>query len=141
MEKEQNSTIQVTSMSDLQAWASGKIVALPGWDDDKPFYAKLKRPSMLVLVKSGKIPNSLLKQANALFEGGVQSFDTEDENALANTVEIFEIFCEASFVEPSYAELKAANVELTDEQMVSVFAYVQSGVKALERFLPEQGGS
>ena len=42
--------------------------------------------------------------------------------------------CEASFVEPTYKELKAAGVELTDEQYMFIFGYSQNGVADLESF-------
>ena len=48
--------------------------------------------------------------------------------------EVLDIIAEASFVEPTYAELKEAGVQLTDEQLIFVFNYSQAGVSYLESF-------
>ena len=40
----------------------------------------------------------------------------------------------ASMVAPTYEELEAHGVELTDEQLVAIFRFSQLGVKSLERF-------
>jgi len=39
-----------------------------------------------------------------------------------------------AFAEPTYAEIEAAGLELTDAQLLAVFNYTQSGAKALEPF-------
>ena len=46
--------------------------------------------------------------------------------------------CEATFVEPSYNEMKEAGIKLTDEQLIFIFDYSQNGVKALDSFREEQ---
>lgn len=125
---------QVTKLELLKEYSKGAVVELPAFAEGQQFFARIKRPSMLALVKSGKIPNSLLTKANALFSEGSGSFDTEDEHAMSDMLDIMDTICEASFVEPSYKELTEAEVELTDEQRMFVFQYSQVGVKALEPF-------
>lgn len=129
-----NCDLKVTSIADLQSYAAGSLVQLPSFGEGQPFIARLRRPSMMMLAKSGKIPNELLVSANALFEGGAASFNVVDENALKRMFEVMDTICEASFVEPTYAQLKEANVELTDEQYMFVFGYAQNGVRQLESF-------
>lgn len=51
---------QITSLQNLKTYTKGQIVELPPFAEGMPFVARLKRPSMLALVKSGKIPNELL---------------------------------------------------------------------------------
>lgn len=128
--------LKVTSIADLQQYQNGSVVELPGFGKDQPFYARLKRPSLLSLMQAGKIPNDLLNSANALFDGGVGSISTitRDQEALKKVFDVIEIICEATFVEPTYKELKMAGVELTDEQLLFVFGYGQVGVKQLEPF-------
>lgn len=134
MEKQERQ-LQITSIEDLQRVASGTVVELPPFVDGTPFVAKLKRPSMFVLAKTGKIPNSLLKSANALFADGVAgSFDTMDEAMLSKCFDLFDVICEASFVEPRYEQIREAGIELTDEQYMFVFGYAQNGVRQLESF-------
>ena len=134
-ESKEKKELKVTSIEELQKASSGALVELPSFADGTKFVARLKRPSMLSLAKSGKIPNSLLTQANSLFEEGVSgSFDSTDENALEKCFDLFDIICDASFVEPSYKQIKDAGVELTDEQYMFVFGYAQNGVRQLESF-------
>ena len=61
---------EITSLRTLQGYAEGQVVELPPFGEGQPFVARICRPSMLVLAKSGKIPNSLLETANSLFVDG-----------------------------------------------------------------------
>ena len=124
--------LPITSLESLQEYARGAIVQLPPFSEDQPFVARLRRPSMMALAKSGKIPNSLLNTANSLFMG--KGMDSNNEGALKEVLSIVDILCDAAFVEPTYSQLKEAGVELTDEQYMAVFNYTQQGVKALEPF-------
>ncbi len=128
--------LKVTQISELLKVAKGEVVELPGFTEDTTFVARLKRPSMLSMVKTGKIPNPLLRSANKLFTNGVSSItkQEDDEQTLSRLFDIMDIICEESFVEPTYNELKENGIELTDQQRLAVFAYTQRGVKALENF-------
>jgi hypothetical protein len=122
----------ITPISDLVEASRGTLVELPPFVEGKPFVARLKRPSMLALVKSGKIPNALLNTANELFANG--SYDTDNPEAMSSLFGVLDSICDACFVEPTYAELKDAGVELTDDQYMFVFNYTQRGVNALQSF-------
>lgn len=123
---------KVTSILELQEYARGSLVQLPEFGEGQPFFARLKRPSMLALTKAGKIPNALIYTANELFNG--KGMNDKRETAMKDVLDILDVIAEACFVEPSYAQIKEAGVELTDEQMMTVFNYCQRGVKALEPF-------
>ena len=127
--------LPITPLESLQEYARGAVVQLPPFSEDQPFVARLRRPSMMALAKSGKIPNSLLNTANSLFMG--KGLDSNNEGALKEVLSIVDILCDAAFVEPTYSQLKEAGVELTDEQYMAVFNYTQQGVKALEPFRGE----
>ena len=129
------SALKPTSLEDLVKASQGVIVELPPFVEGQPFVAKLRRPSMLALVKSGKIPNSLLSTANKLFADG--SLDEDDPQALSSLFSVLDALCEACFVEPSYADMKEHGVELTDEQLMFIFNYTQRGVAALDSFRSE----
>ena len=124
---------EVTSISQLNEYAKGQLVELPSFGEGQPFFARLRRPSMLALAKSGKIPNSLLATANRMFDS---SLDTKNENMLKDFYMVMETILEASFVEPTYQEIKDAGVQLSDDQMIFVFNYTQQGVRALDQFRP-----
>ena len=89
---------------DLKEYAKGQIVHLPSFADGQPLIVRMKRPSLMILAKSGKIPNKLLKTATEMFNGE-KSTDEEDFDALSKTLDLLEIICEASLVEPKYKDL------------------------------------
>lgn len=126
--------MSITSLSDLQTYQSGVVVRLPDFSDGQPFVARLKRPSMLVLAKSGKIPNQLLTTAGELFVKGSGSFDPKDKNMLSNFYDTCKVICEAALVEPTMQDIEDAGIELTDEQMMAIFNYTQAGTSALKSF-------
>ena len=129
---------KVTSLATLEGYAKGDLVELPPFSEGQPFVARLKRPSLMVMVKQGKIPNSLLQSANELFTTGLEgAFDEDNKEALSQLFDMMDLICEASFVEPTYAEIKSTGLELTDEQLMFIFSYSQRGVKALESFREE----
>lgn len=124
--------LEVTPITTLKEYAGGELVQFPPFSEDMPFVAKVKRPSMMVLMKTGKIPNSLLSAANALFSGNMRT--EEDSELYKEVLGVIEILAEASFVNPTWNELKEAEIELTDEQYTFLFNYIQRGVKALQPF-------
>lgn len=128
------SPLTITTLNDLQKYAQGNVVALPDFGEGQPFIARLKRPSMLALIKEGKIPNTLLTTANEIFQEGANSLDTADEESLKNLFGVLDVICQASLVSPTYDEIKQAGLELSDEQLMAIFAYSQQGIKALESF-------
>lgn len=128
--------LKITSIEELKEAMNGEIVELPAFDNNHRFVARLKRPSMLGMVESGNIPNSLLVQANGLFVSGPSTMVSNkmDENMMKDMRVIMEAICEESFVEPTYKQLKENGIKLTDEQYMFIFNYSQRGVKALENF-------
>ena len=127
----------VTSASDLQNYAAGVVVRFPDFAEGQPFVARVRRPSMLVLAKSGKIPNNLLGTAGELFSKGGAGLDADNENMLSDMYDIMHIISEATLIQPSLQEIEAAGLELSDDQMMAIFNYSQAGVKALEPFRQE----
>lgn len=125
---------KVTSIDQLKVMAGGEIVKLPPFIQGQDFYAKLRRPSMLKLVQSGRIPNSLLRTANMLFSGGVNEELDRDDEFMKDMFELIEVLADSVFVEPAWSDLKAAGIELTDEQYMFIFNYTQEGIKAVEPF-------
>jgi hypothetical protein len=128
---------QVTTLAQLSGYGEGQIVELPPFAEGQPFVARLRRPSMLDLAKKGKIPNSLLNTANGLFSG--KAVDSKNKAALKDLFDVLDIFCEDCFLDPTYKDIKDAGVRLTDDQLMFVFNYAQSGVKALETFRIQPG--
>lgn len=122
---------EVTSLADLQVYARGQVVELPGFFSEEPFIARLRRPSLLALTKSGKIPNALLSAANELFTGKQDKSDPVD---LSEIMGVLEVICESALLEPTYKDVVDAGLTLTDEQYTAIFNFSQRGIKALEPF-------
>lgn len=127
-------TMKVTTIDELKLMAGGEVVELPPFVEGQRFFAKLRRPSMLKLVQSGQIPNSLLRTANTLFAGEVEAELDKDDEFMKDMFDLIDVLADAVFVEPSWDSLKQAGIELTDEQYMFIFNYTQKGVKALEPF-------
>lgn len=136
-QKRGTTELKVTPIDDLVKSSMGELVELPPFSEGVPFVARIKRPSMLAMVKTGRIPNSLLVEANNLFTsgpGGMMLKKSTDVNAMSELFDIIDVICEDSFVEPTYKQLQDAGITLTDDQMMFIFSYSQKGVKALESF-------
>ena len=129
--------MNITSLADLQSYAKGTVVRFPDFAEGQPFVARVRRPSMLVLAKQGKIPNSLLAAAGELFSKGGAGMDADNENMLSDVYDICKIICSASLVEPTMDDIENAGIELSDDQLMAIFNYTQNGVKALEPFRKE----
>lgn len=135
--KKEEQKVVVTSLEQLKEYSKGSIVEFPPFAEGQEFYARVKRPSLLSMVKQGKIPNELLVRANELFVQDGAGFDSEEKNLMEQMYDIMELMAEETFVEPTYSEMKEIGIQLTDEQMMFVFNYAQQGVRALESFRTE----
>lgn len=124
----------VTTIYDLQRYTLGQIVHLPDFAEGQPFVARMRRPSLLVMVKSGKIPNKLLATATDLFNGTSNKDNADNTDMLSDTYSVCEAIAEAALVEPTLAEIKDAGMELSDNQLIAIFNYTQRGVEALNNF-------
>lgn len=125
--------MNITSMSDLQSYAAGIVVRFPDFAEGQPFVARVRRPSLLVLAKQGKIPNTLLTAAGDLFNNGGTGSKADDDT-LGDMYDICKIVCEACLIQPTMQEIESAGIEITDEQLMAIFNYSQVGVKALTNF-------
>ena len=131
---DETEAMKVTSIADLHVYGQGKVVRFPDFAEGQPFVARVRRPSMLVLAKQGKIPNALMASANQLFAGGGSGMDADNPDMLSDIFDVCEVIATAALIEPSYEEIKQAGLELSDNQMMAIFSYTQNGIKALENF-------
>ncbi|AJD32972.1 esterase [Clostridium sporogenes] len=126
--------LKVTNIEDLKKVAQGEVIQLPQFSQGIPFNAKVKRVSLLNLVRKGVVPNKLLSAAEELFYGKQSLKENVD---LAQMTDVMYIMAENALVEPSIEDLKSVGLELTDEQIVSLFNYTQEGVSELDSFREE----
>lgn len=129
--------MHITTVSDLQSYAQGTVVRFPDFGGGQPFIARVRRPSLLVLAKQGKIPNSLLVTAGELFTKGGGGLDTDNEGMLGDMYTIMEVIATAALIQPTMEEIKNVGLELSDDQLMAIFNYSQTGIKALESFRNE----
>jgi len=118
---------KITSIEDIKNLKAkeGEIIELPGFDENTPFIARVKRPSLMELCQAGTIPNQLLGAAQKVFEGSIDKANIKDYGDVIRKV------VEIALVEPKYSEVKDL---LTDDQLVILFDYTQKGVVALLPF-------
>lgn len=126
----------ITAIGQLRTYAKGSIVRLPDFAEDQPLIVMLRRPSLLVLMKSGKIPNTLLNTASELFEGKSKA-TAADPESISKMYDVMNIIAEASLVSPTFEEITNAGIQLTDEQLIAIFNYSQRGVQGLQSFREE----
>lgn len=126
--------MNVTSIEQLKNIAKGQVVEILGWGEE-PFICRLKRPSLLGLVASGKVPNPLLNAAYILFNGPQTG---KDVISLNEKHELLTIIAKESLVEPTYDQLQEIGLELTDTQLTQIWNYSQVGVNALVSFRKKQ---
>lgn len=126
--------LKVTSLDQLRYYAEGVPVRLPDTAEGQPLVIAMRRPSLLDMINRGAIPNPLVNTATSLFTKGGDGIDAENPQVIKDLIQLLEVFCEASFVNPTYSQIKEAGLQLTDEQLMFVFNYIQVGNKALERF-------
>ena len=124
---------EVTSIYDLQRYAKGQIVRLPDFAEGQPLIVRMRRPSLLVMAKNGRIPNRLLATATDLFNGG-GSKNANTDSLLSDTYDVCEAIAEAALVEPTLNDIKNSGIELSDNQLIAIFNYAQRGVEALDNF-------
>lgn len=126
-----------TTLNELMGYAQGVVVRLPDFGEGQPFYARVRRPSMLQMASDGKIPNALLGTANALFAGNDEAMDIDNSDMLPQMLGLCVEMARATLLEPTYDEIVSSGLMLTDQQLMFIFNYTQGGVEELKSFRSE----
>ena len=129
--------MEITTLDQLKSIKQTEIIELPSFEDGTPFIAEIKKPNMMQLLTSGKIPNTLLSVAVEMFNGKtgeIMGKASDDIKTLKELIGMMEILADASLVNPSYEDIKKADIQLTENQLMSILMYSQGGIKALENF-------
>lgn len=120
------------------------VIEIPGFMPGETFEIKVKNLSIVGLMSSGKIPNSLMTTVKEAFEGlkSKKSEKSSEENN-ANVIdkakeitELLDIVCQEAMVEPRFNEIKDV---MNDSQKLAIFEYTQGGVEHVKSF-PEVSG-
>ena len=126
--------LTATSVATLADIGKGELVELPGWTDDQPFVARLRRASLTGMIRAGRIPNPLIAAAQRLYEGGRSASKATFEE----TAKVVRMVVADALVEPKEAVLEEAGLELTEQQVQAIYEYALKGPKALEAFRMQQ---
>lgn len=126
--------LRATTVASLSDIARGELIELPGWTEEKPLVARLRRASLTGMIRAGKIPNPLIGAAQRLYEGA-RSRATAD---FGDAARVMRIVVHDALVEPSEDALEEAGIELTEQQVDAIYLYAIQGPRALERFRLQQ---
>lgn len=124
---------KITSIEELKEIAKGEIIELPGWTEEKPFVCRVKKVSILNLASEGKIPNTLLSEAEKVYSkgGGKKGSNNQD---ITELLKLMELVAAEVLLEPTLEDIKESGLRLTDDQLNLIFDYSQKGVGALKKF-------
>lgn len=126
---------QITSIEELKKIAMGELLELPPFVEGTEFIVRVKKPSLMALAKSGRIPNALLASAQELFNNAQKGkANNADPQQLGKMYDLCVAMAKAALVEPTYDELEKAGIELTDSQLLTIFNYTQTGAKQIDSF-------
>ena len=127
--------MNVTTLKELKKYAEGIPVQLPSFASDCPFVALLRRPSVVRLAREGTIPNDLLPAAMELFTGKKQENKKEDKlRDMGESRDVMIVIARASMVSPTYDELTEMGLELTENQLIAIYNFTQTGVQDMRSF-------
>lgn len=136
--------MQVTSLEQLKNIKLSEIVELPSFEDGTPLIVEIRKPNMMQLITSGKIPNTLLNVAMDMFNGKTgdkMQKASQSSKDLSELVKMMNVIAEASLVNPCYEDFKTVGIGLSDDQLMAILMYSQGGVKSLENFRKQQAST
>lgn len=120
---------------------SVSIIQIPGFDAGETFDIKVKKLSIVGLISSGKIPNSLMQVVKNAFEGIKSTTNTEENDAsimdkAGEIGKLLDIVCAEAMLEPAFDDIKDA---MNDAQKLAVFQFIQGGVEDVKPFPGVEG--
>ena len=127
-------TAAVTTIDQLKAAMEPELVELPGFVPGTSITFRLRRASLRVMLKTGRVPNPLLAAARSMYEGTPNSKVPVEES-----IKTMELVAASAMVEPTMEQITDAGIELTEEQLGLIFAYSQKGISALNAFRAKSG--
>lgn len=116
------------------------IIPIPGFDAGETFEIKVKKLSIVGLMSSGKIPNSLMQVVKDAFAGIKSAGAEADESAIMDKAgdigKLLDIVCAEAMLEPRFEDIKDI---MNDAQKLAVFQFTQGGVEEAKSFPAIEG--
>lgn len=106
-----------------------QTIEIPGFSPGTTITVKVQQPRIMALIAQGKIPNPLMAVASKLVMG-----ETTGKIDAAEAMKIYELYCTACLVEPTYEEFKDI---ITDEQMLYIYRWAVGELQQLASFRPD----
>ena len=106
-----------------------RVIEIDGFEPGEKIEVRIKPASILNLMISGKLPNSLLNVVQELF-GDVDKINDKlqnDPETMKAAMELMDLVCEQCLVEPKYSEIAEF---LTDNQKSQIMTEAQGNVTA-----------
>ncbi|MEG2246306.1 MAG: hypothetical protein RSC84_02555 [Peptostreptococcaceae bacterium] len=129
--------MKITSLQELKQISEGEVLEFPGFVDDKPFVARVRRFSLMGLATSGKIPNPLIMHAQRIFDNADMAMKGEKKLTKKENKEIKELenaLLHEALVEPTYQEILDLNMDLSPIQKALIIEASQGETSRLNHF-------
>lgn len=127
-------------MFDLEKMAKQHGVqerTIHGWANGEMITVKMRRPGLYNMAAMGFVPNPLLGAIQAMFSGDSAQLDRVDAKKQGECVIAMAKY---ALVEPTYAQLTEAGLELTDRQLMDIYLFALGGAAMLAGFRAEDRG-
>ena len=115
-------------------------ILIPGFDAGETFEIKVKKLSIVGLMSSGKIPNSLMQVVKDAFAGIKSAGAEADESAIMDKAgdigKLLDIVCAEAMLEPRFEDIEDV---MNDAQKLAVFQFTQGGVEEAKPFPAIEG--
>ena len=109
------------------------ILPIPGFDGVGTIDIRVKKPRLMAMASQGQIPNHLMGVVIDIFYGRKEK---KKDKSIKDLFSIYEIYCAACMVEPTYEEMKDI---ITDDQMSAIFNWGMGRVNELDSFRKDEG--
>ena len=106
-----------------------RVIQIDGFEPGEKIEVRIKPASILNLMISGKLPNSLLNVVQEVF-GDVDEINNKlqnDSETMKAAMQLMDLVCEQCLVEPKYSEIAEF---LTDNQKSQIMIEAQGNVTA-----------
>lgn len=123
---------EILSIEQLKKMAT-TVIEIPDFEDTGTIKVRVQKPRLMAMASQGKIPNHLLGIVNNMM---FPSKKEKKEPNIEEIAKIYELYCRACLVEPSYDEIK--NI-ITDEQMEAICDWAMGDIKKVEPFRANEG--
>jgi hypothetical protein len=129
---------EVISIEQIKKLAHPAI-DIPGYSPGETIKVRVRKPQMMKLMAEGQIPNHLLSVVEQMMYGSQSQKNAKKkdsvEGKLKDVANVYEVYCRACLVEPTYEEFEPY---LSDDQKEAIFNWATAEVAQLENFREDQ---